>query len=293
MIQKYTTAYNHVTSAAFRSRRMMDQSNMERIVDRSELQSERSSISTSPEPEAIETLKQIQRFDFVNVGTITQDTVARHESTADVDEDEYEFRLFGALKAANTEQLVGGLHKIRLRSPSISKDDAGLIQPKRILNYYFANPLSSVEKSNLESTALTGEEVLAHAQSPWPGSSYSWKVLHLPMSNMKKSIRTQGLQSFQNLIDDKMPAKRKRLGKKYRIKLRRKQAVLKAQQDDSKAAAETKEAAEREKRTRRNREKKVKKKLRDKAKKSAATGAVGDPPTPKDEDFRSAPWFPD
>lgn len=123
----------------------------------------------------------------------------------------------------------------------------------------------------MQSTALTGEQVLAQARIPWPGSSYSWKVLHLPLSNVQKSIRPQQLEPLRNLVNDNLQAKRKRPGKKYRIKLRRKQAALQAQRDARKAAAETKEAAKREKRTRRNREKKVKRRERDRAKKSAAT----------------------
>ena len=244
---------------------------MECIVGRTELESEDSSPSTSQEPEETSRLRSLDDFEFVNAVTTSAEVVPAQANTETPDNDEYDFRLFGAAKGVDSEQRNDGLHKIRLSSPSISKADAGLVHPERNRGYYFTKPLSDVEVKKFRSSALTGEQVRAQAYGPWPGCSYSWKVLHLPLSNVQKSIRNQELQPFRGLINEDPPAERKRPGKKYRIKLRRKQATLKAQQDASKAAAETKEAAEREKRTRRNREKKLKKKQREKAKKSTDT----------------------
>ena len=240
---------------------------MERTVGRSELQSEDSFSSSSADLEAVQRLKQMKDFEIVHALTNIEELGNRDENTVDTpDDSEYDFRLFGTTNAVKREQPLHSIHKIRLSSPPTSKAKAGFTQPTRDSTYYFTQPVSTLEKRNIESVALTGEEVLAHARRPWPGSSYSWKVLHLPITNVQKSIRTQHLYSFQKLVNDNPPIKRSRHGKKYRIKLRNRHATLQAQKDANKAAAEKKAAAEREKRTRRNREKKVKKRLRDKSK---------------------------
>lgn len=245
---------------------------MERIVGRSELLSEDFASSTSPEPEAREVLRRLTNIEFVNAGEASKATNLQEDDPTQADDDEgYEFRLFGSTKAVDRKLAEGGVNKIRLRSPPVSQGDAGLIRSERDRSYYFAKPLSVTEEEQFQSVAVNGEQVLARARRPWPGSSYPWKVLHLSLSNLNSSIRTEEIQTFRSLADHSLSTKRKRPGKKYRIKVRQKQALIQAQQDASKAAAEAKEAAEREKRTRRNREKKVKKRLRDKAKMSVAT----------------------
>lgn len=234
---------------------------MERIVGRADLESDDSASSSSEDLEETSRSRLLGDFEFIQ--RANYETVDHGKDIAeDANDEEYEFRLFGA--AGNSKS------KIRLDSPSLPNAEPGFIQPKRNLGYYFTAPLSTSDIERIQSTALTGDEVLAQARRPWPGCACPWKVLHLPSSASKELPHTERLQLFDKLIGRDHPAKRKRAGKKHRIKLRQQHAKLRAQQDADKAASEVKEAAEREKRTRRNREKKVKKKERDKAKKSAA-----------------------
>lgn len=158
------------------------------------------------------------------------------------------------------------------------------MRPHRSQSYYFADPVTSVDKRKLEIAALTGNQVLARSNSSWPGSAYTWKVLHLPPSGLTKDLKAQTSSQvrFAGLLGDKQEKKRTRPGKKYRIKLRKRSAASAAKKDAKKAAAEAKEAAEREKRTRRNREKKVKRKAKEKAKKEGVEDDDGEAGTGDD-----------
>lgn len=203
-------------------------------------------------------LKSFTDFEYVD-----------HEGTPaePAEEEQLDFRLFAAASARQQEPA-----KIRLRSPTPTNAQPGFIRPSRDISYYLADSLTSSQYSRVAAVAVTGEQVLARAYTPWPGSTYPWKVLLLPASASGKSLKSQTRSEFARLVDQDAPTKRKRLGKKARLKLRTKVASQKRQQEAKREASERKEADEREKRTRRNREKKVKKKLRDKAKKTGATG---------------------
>lgn len=74
-----------------------------------------------------------------------------------------------------------------------------------------------------------------------------------------------GLAAKQSLSS----TNRKRVGKKRRVLIRKKLALVRAKEAVANMTSAEREAAEREKRTRRNREKKVKKKSRDKLKRMA------------------------
>ena len=243
---------------------------MQRIIDRSELRSEDASPSSTPEPDALERLKQLNDFDFVESGPLNEAALAKIEGTTK--DEELDFRLFATSKPAEKQLASSTTQRIRLRSPSVDNTKAGFLQPTRDSGYYFAPPLSPTEKTTLETSALTGEQVLARSQSPWPGCTYPWRLLDLPTSSLYSSLRIQQSAAFRKLVSETEPARRKRPGKKYRIKLRTKHAALQSKQDAKNAAADAKEAAEREKRTRRNREKKLKKKMREKAKKGEVSG---------------------
>jgi len=83
------------------------------------------------------------------------------------------------------------------------------------------------------------------------------------------ALRSLGLAAIQS----RSSTNRKRAGKKRRIIVRKKLALVRAKEAVSNMTAAEREAAEREKRTRRNREKKVKKKGRDKLKRMAKPSA--------------------
>lgn len=240
----------------------------ERIVDRSQLESEDDSPITSPDPEDFQKFKELSNVVFAepsaNVGTSN----VLYEDGAE--DEELDFRLFAAPKDAKPSQATETAQKVRLRSPSIDHTTAGFIRPTRDPKYYFAQTLSTTDQENLRASALTGEDVVAQANRPWPGSAYPWKVLKLPLSAECSSLRdpTNNIATSA----EKIEAKRTRPGKKYRIKLRTKHAALQSQQLAAKAAEEAKKEAERQKRTQRNRVKKVRKKARDKEKKAKAGG---------------------
>lgn len=242
---------------------MKTNAKMEHVVSRADLLDTGSSPTPSPEPDALERFRALGRLDFV-ASTKTEhiDAGSHGEDGA---EDELEFQLFAApTKATET----GDTHKIRLKSPSLDPERTGFLRRHRSQDYYFTSPLTKKEKRQLQSVALQGDQVLKNATSPWPGSAYAWKVLHLPPSGISKDLRTAGQPVLPKLTGaQQLGKKRTRPGKKYRLKLRQKATEGARKKEERKKVDEEKEAAEREKRTRRNREKKVKKKAKEKAKK--------------------------
>lgn len=116
----------------------------------------------------------------------------------------------------------------------------------------------------LESVAVSGDDVIVRSRSPWPGSAYAWKVTTVSAASKVRSSTTEETQRGAGV------GKRKRIGKKHRIALRKKAQVEAEKKAAATRTAAEREAAEREKRTKRNREKKVKKKEKEKAKKTAA-----------------------
>ena len=105
--------------------------------------------------------------------------------------------------------------------------------------------------------------VLETVANPYqPGCALPWRVIAITASAARSS---SGLVA--NIA--KTSTNRTRMGKKRRIILRKKLALVRAQEAARSMTAAEREAVEREKRTKRNREKKVKKKERDKLKKMA------------------------
>lgn len=241
---------------------------MEQVITRSVLRSNSSSPSISSEPSTFSVLKNFDIFEASNSKTTRLETTTIDETQAD--DDELDFRLFSAPKAADRE-----IHKVRVRSPSLGPGDAGFVQPNRDPSYYFTQDLPDTFRENFQSVALTGEQIHTFAKQPWPGSAYGWKVLHLPPSALSKEIRRNETEYLPLLVDESTGTTRKRPGKKYRIKLRHKHAAFEARKAAEETAAAEKESALREKRTRLNRAKQIKKRARDKARKAAETTGDG------------------
>ena len=241
---------------------------MQRVVSRSELQSQSAASSDSgSQHDVTRNLKHFDELEFVQPEL--EQAVQQNASDGD---DEVAFRLFAVSQPSKSKDELEQPQKIRLKSPSLEDSNQGFIQAKRDPSYYFQDALSQAEKENIKSSALTGQQVVELSKSFRPGSTYNWKVLHLPLSNLDKALQKAQSSVFRKLMDGSSGSqKRKRPGKKTRIKVRVLQQARRKRDLDGKAAAEAKEAVDKEKRTQRNREKKVKKKLREKAKK-AATG---------------------
>ena len=245
---------------------------MQRIVRRSDLRSDSSSSSGSPQPEADNAFHKIPQFDYVERDAEQHD--ADKNDGRDHEED-MAFNLFAPSRSAKTgETQPGAANKVRLRSPSVDTTRQGFLGNGRDRSYYFADQPSIETEQNYAASALSGGQVQAQSQSPWPGSHYDWKVLKISSSQQSKDVLSSAPLLFRKLVDGSETTKRTRPGKKYRIRLRTKRAALLSKQEAAKAAADAKEVAAQEKKTRRNREKKVKKRARDKAKLATGGGDV-------------------
>ncbi|CAK4033875.1 Hypothetical predicted protein [Lecanosticta acicola] len=232
---------------------------MERIVDRSELLPSDDEPPSSPD---IEDVRGLEEFEFVrrNEPNVGNENVAE-------DDEEMDFYLFAP--SESNPQEATSVAKIRVNTPPLAEQDAGFIR-SRDQGYYFTQPASAEQQREFEVAAMTGEQVLSHARSIWPGCAYGWKVLHVH-DTKRQRLLLSGSESLQSkLAGGNILTKRKRPGKKARVRVRTKAAATTAREEQNQRDAEAKEAAEQEKRIRRNREKKVKKKQRDKAKKAAA-----------------------
>jgi len=208
------------------------------------------------------------------------------------DEDgEMMFQLFAPSKAAPTPgqaELQPSAQKIRIRSPSVDAGTIGFLQPSRPRSYYFTDASSEELRTTYEASALSGKQILELSTSPWPGSAYGWKVLHIPSAQVSREARIASAQQtpadFSKLDKFEPSSKRKRVGKKLRIKIRSKAEAAKAKQEAALKAKDAKEEAEKEKRTRRNREKKVKRKAKEKAKKAEGGGGGDEAEAEESED---------
>ena len=245
---------------------------MEHVVSRADLARTESSPSPSPEPDVLERFRGLDELEFAPSKATSADNDVT--MTGNEHDEGLEFQLFAAPKKSGGDLKAyapAETHRIRLRSPSLDPEKVGFVRPHRYQGYYFARELTAEEKNQMENAAVTGRQVLSHATSPWPGTAYPWKILHLPSSRSAKALPSQ--LHIPRLGDPSPAKKRTRPGKKYRIKIRKKAAAALEKKEERKAQEEKREAEEREKRTRRNREKKVKRKAKEKAKK--ADGAKG------------------
>lgn len=237
---------------------------MERAVRRSELRSPESSPEPAPDPDTLERWRGLADFDYVAPKGVEQTTAA---VAADGEDEELEFQLFATAKPAADKTAIA--NKIRLRSPTPQTTDPGFVNAERPLEYYFAD---STNRDSYSTTALSGSQVSALSKTPWPGSTYPWKVLHLPSGGQTKAARLQANMLFDKLVsagaEEGSSTRRKRLGKKARIKIRTKLQAARSKAEQAKMDANAKEAALKEKRTRLNREKKIKKRAKEKAKKA-------------------------
>ncbi|KAF2840421.1 hypothetical protein M501DRAFT_1002775 [Patellaria atrata CBS 101060] len=230
-------------------------------VRREDLYSPQSSPRSSPDPELTELFHAHIQQEFEPTTVVIEEAqhiLAPIGKQKDDNSPELEFRLFARTK--NDAQVAP--QKIRLDSPTAENGEPGFINPERDKSYYLADP-SSRESLEYDAVAVTGNEVSKWARKPCPGCVLPWRVTTITMKDVTVHLgQPEG---------DAGPRKRRRLGKKGRIVMRKRRDARNAERDLASRLAAEEEAAEREKRTRRNREKKVKKRERDKAKKNAGT----------------------
>lgn len=257
---------------------------MERSVTRTELRSGSRSPSPPSDNEALERLKNLNTLQFATKDVPMEDVPTG--PAAEDDDEEMMFQLFAPLKSTTTTTTTTQIEpqpaaqKIRIRSPSLDPTTIGFLQPDRPKEYHLTEPLNEEARAEIEASALSGKQVLALSTLPRPGCAYEWRVLHIPASQVSRAARIAAAQQipagFGRLSKFEVPAKRRRVGKKMRIKIRSKAEAAKAKQEAALQAKDAKEEAEKEKRTRRNREKKLKRKAKEKAKKAEGGDGTAD-----------------
>jgi len=178
-------------------------------------------------------------------------------------EAEFEFRLFSSSTAAP---------KVVLASEEEEKPYTGPAISQRHVSHYIRGELSPHEREQFARAAVTGQDVLAWAgQRAW-GLEVPWRVTKISLVVNGKGL-ADGQQRVAGVEEGK--TKKKRLGKKGRIVLRKREKVKK----EAAAAAErqkiTKEEHLKEKKQRLNRERKLKRRQKEREKKAAARGAGG------------------
>ncbi|KAK8226965.1 hypothetical protein HDK77DRAFT_121080 [Phyllosticta capitalensis] len=244
-------------------------------VRRDELHSPASSPRSSPDPALADLLRAqlASRIDIELVDAPQPRAIVEPSRDADdaaSEDEELEFRLFAApARNAATDGAAAAAaapQKIRIKSPELENGDGGFVNPERPNSYYFYGQPNEELRRQLETAAVTGDQVMSWALQKWPGCALPWKVKTIALD--RKAREALGISGGN--MTEPATEKRKRKGKKARIAIRTK---LKAKAEAKEAQAkekEEKELAERVKRAKRNREKKLKKRQRDKLKKAAA-----------------------
>ncbi|KAK7208149.1 hypothetical protein BZA70DRAFT_37842 [Myxozyma melibiosi] len=100
----------------------------------------------------------------------------------DVENDEFEFSLFSTATSVvkidepepQTSILATGLEDIP-QAPAV-------VDNKRPASYYFTDDSDETRKRQIESCAISGQDILTQSTQPWPGMNKPWRVIHLPLN---------------------------------------------------------------------------------------------------------------
>lgn len=233
---------------------------MERTVNRLDLRSASPSLSIRSDDAATQRLKDLSNIEF-----IAECRTSARQCETRSDAESLEFRLFST--TGPTLQSAGA-QVVRIRSPSADPAAAGFVQADRSRSYYFTPLPNEEEQRRFKQAALSIAQVKAMSVTPWPGSTYEWKLQHFNRSGQPVTPN-QAMPTSASTITAVNSSKHCKLSKAARIRQRVSMVKLKAER----RIAETTKVAEREKKAKRNREKKLKKKAREKAKKAAGQGA--------------------
>nr|POF11511.1 hypothetical protein CFP56_44349 [Quercus suber] len=241
---------------------------MERAVSRAELQSTSSTPPSSPETITVKKVKTSQEFVYV-------DYQAPELHVPITEDEDLDYLLFAP--NSSSKQTT---QKITIRTPTPQYAEPGFVNPSRPHGFYFT---SGTNSEQFEQAAVTGNQILSQSKAPWLGSSYAWKVVHLPHAAVTKAARRNDGTSSPAKTDSESKCRRK--GKKGRIIDRRRHEVERQRrgtaprqaQASGRVARESQslqpmsEAARLEK-SARNREKKLKRRAREKKKKAEVQG---------------------
>ena len=242
----------------------------ERRVRRSDLNS--SSGGSTPDPELqqlfLDRLSSQEEKPDDTQSLLPDDSAPGDGAQAVQGIDEHEERLEFRLFAPSSTQGNGNVSRIRIRSPEPAKV---VLISQRPDSYYFASEPNSSQKTKLASSAISGEEVLLHSRTLWPGCHRPWRVITFKSSG--KILRRLDEHAAAALDEDDVRRKRRRKGKKARIAIRRKLEVSRERVEKAAKDKVEKEVQEKIKRAKRNREKKIKQKERNKRKKAGDIGS--------------------
>jgi hypothetical protein len=175
--------------------------------------------------------------------------------------EEFEFRLFSTSTAAAP--------KVVLAAEEADAPFSGPALSQRALSHYIRGELSPHEREQFQRAAVTAQDVVAWAgQRAW-GLEVPWRVTRITVT-VKGGGQQQGVAAA-----GPEKKKTKRLGKKSRIMLRKRDKARKEAEDALEKLKSSKEEHLKEKKKRLNREKKLKRRLKEKEKKLAAKGEAG------------------
>ena len=239
---------------------------MKPSVRRETLYSSSRSPTSSPEPSLQRLfLNRVQlKFKEEHHSESSNVALEPHENRVEPKPAEVDFRLFAAPTKANHSSVS----KIRVRSPSPANQPCSMVNV-RPRSYYFAEETSPNILRRYQSTALSGEEVIARSRQGWPGCSLPWRVMRISVKHDQKT-------SNLTLADDSYRNRTKsRKGKKARIAARKKIVMERERAILEQTSAKDKDLLGRMKKAKRNREKKLKKRERDKLKKATVGPALG------------------
>ncbi|KAK6399464.1 hypothetical protein LTR95_019430 [Oleoguttula sp. CCFEE 5521] len=242
---------------------------MERVISRTDLRADSPEQNIEPDEIALQRLKALTRCKIA-----TETPIANGVSPSDVQESEQEgleFRLFAKPSLQSTTAASQPTQRVNVRSPSVDPTTAGFVQPEGPRSRYFTRLTNEEERYRLDFAAVTSDQIQALANSPWPGSTYEWKMQYINVHGYPTSAMPTAQTSNPKATVAKS-TKQCKLSKAARIRQRVRLGKVRAARD----AAENAGAAEREKKSARNREKKLKKKAREKAKKAAGGLANAD-----------------
>jgi hypothetical protein len=145
---------------------------------------------------------------------------------------------------------------------------------QRALSHYIRGELAPHEREQFQRAAVTAQDVVSWAgQRAW-GLEVPWRVTQIRV--VVKGTGQQQQQQQQGVaVAGAEKKKTKRLGKKSRIVLRKRDKARKEAEDALEKLKSSKEEHLKEKKKRLNREKKLKRRLKEKEKKLAAKGEAG------------------
>lgn len=169
---------------------------------------------------------------------------------AEAEDEAYTFRLFST---------AGPAPKVVLENHDRIVE--GKLARGKPLSYYLVTDLPPEKKHQYEMAAMSGEDIIARSKIREWGLELPWRVTNIKVT--RKARPGEGVNLTR--VDDEQQAKRKRLGKKSRIAMRKKARAKEQAEAAAKQKMADKEEQVKEKKKRLNKLKKARRKAKRKA----------------------------